>query len=63
MKITRLPDVAKSRVEMEGVVGAQRQIPLDKADGMPTVSLRVFTVDPGGHTPLVFMCLVPIEYE
>jgi quercetin dioxygenase-like cupin family protein len=51
MKIIQLSEVPKARVEMEGVVGAHRQVPIGKADGSPTFSLRVFTVEPGGNTP------------
>jgi quercetin dioxygenase-like cupin family protein len=28
-----------------------KQIPLSKEDGVPTFSFRVFTIEPGGHTP------------
>lgn len=28
-----------------------KQIPISKADGTPTFSFRVFTIEPGGHTP------------
>ncbi|MCK4303527.1 MAG: cupin domain-containing protein [Candidatus Eisenbacteria sp.] len=51
MKIVRLEDCRKRPVEMEGVKGAFKQVPLGKADGAPTFSVRVFTVEPGGHTP------------
>jgi quercetin dioxygenase-like cupin family protein len=51
MKITRLADVPKNRVEMEGAAGAWKQLVLGAADGVPHFSFRVFTLDPGGHTP------------
>jgi quercetin dioxygenase-like cupin family protein len=51
MKIISLSDVEKKEVHMEGAVGASRQLPIGKADGTPNFSLRVFTVEAGGHTP------------
>ena len=38
-------------VRMDGVKDAFKQVPLGVADGSPTMSLRVFTLEPGGHTP------------
>lgn len=37
---------------MEGAKGIYKQIPLSKEDGAPVFSFRVFTIEPGGHTPL-----------
>jgi quercetin dioxygenase-like cupin family protein len=51
MKITRLEDTEKTQVTMEGAKDAWRQVPISKADGAPTFSFRVFTIDSGGHTP------------
>ncbi len=51
MKITRLEDCPAGAVNMEGVRGATKQVPIGKADGSPTFSVRVFTLEPGGHTP------------
>ena len=51
MKITRLEEVDKLPVNMEGAAGAFRQLPIGKADGAPNFSIRVFTLEPGGHTP------------
>jgi len=36
---------------MEGAKGVQKQIPLSTKNGAPTFSFRVFTIEPGGHTP------------
>ena len=38
-------------VDMEGVVGASKQVPIGKQDGAPNFSVRVFTIEPDGHTP------------
>jgi len=51
MKITRLQDCPSLAVLMEGAEGATRQVPIGKADGAPNFSIRVFTLEPGGHTP------------
>ena len=51
MKIKSLSDVERNEVHMEGAVGASKQLPLGRGDGTPVYSYRVFTVEPGGHTP------------
>jgi quercetin dioxygenase-like cupin family protein len=51
MKITRLDQLGKAPMAMEGVKDVWKQVPLGKADGVPMFSFRVFTILPGGHTP------------
>jgi len=51
MIIRKLADVAAETVEMDGVRGAKKQLVLGDTDGVPAYSVRVFTVEPGGHTP------------
>ncbi len=51
MKVTHLDEAPKKKVEMEGVKGAYKQIPISAKDGTPHFSLRVFTLEPGGFTP------------
>ena len=51
MKIISLSNVEKNEVHMEGAAGAWKQLPLGSKDGAPVYSYRVFTVEPGGHTP------------
>ena len=51
MKITKLDESAIVPVNLEGAKGASRQVPLGKAEGAPNFSIRVFTLEPGGHTP------------
>lgn len=51
MKIVGLNDVKKTRTEMEGAKDVLKQIPIGKDDGAPNFSFRVFTIEPGGHTP------------
>ena len=51
MYITRLDKVERFILDMEGTKGVSKQIPLSREDGVPTFSFRVFTIEPGGHTP------------
>ena len=51
MIITSLDGVEKVKVEMHGVKDAYKQVPLSKKDGAPNFSFRVFSLEPGGHTP------------
>jgi quercetin dioxygenase-like cupin family protein len=51
MRITRLDKIEKTIPKMSGAEKVFKQVPLSKADGVPTVSFRVFTIEPGGHTP------------
>ncbi len=52
MHLTRLADIKKIKPDMEGAKDIYKQIPISGKDGSPTFSFRVFTVEPGGHTPL-----------
>ena len=51
MKITNLDQTIKTIVDMEGAKDVFRQTPLSKDDGAPNFVFRVFSVEPGGHTP------------
>jgi len=51
MYISNLDTVIKFKPEMEGAKGVIKQVPLSKEDGATTFSFRVFTIEPGGHTP------------
>ena len=51
MKTIRLDQIEKFPVTVDGAQKAWRQLPLGRADGVPTVSFRVFTLEPGGCTP------------
>ncbi len=51
MKIISIDKVDKVKVNMEGATGAWKQVPLSAVDGAPVYAYRVFTVEPGGHTP------------
>ncbi len=49
--IRKLSEVEKTPVAMEGVRGITKQLVLGSADGVPNFSFRVFTLEPGGHSP------------
>lgn len=51
MKITKLDELEKARVTMEGAKDVWKQVPISKKDGSPVFSFRVFTIEPNGHTP------------
>jgi quercetin dioxygenase-like cupin family protein len=62
MKITSLDMVKKVKMTMEGAKDTYKQIPISKGDGTPTVSFRVFTIEPGGHTPYHIHAFEHINY-
>jgi len=51
MHVVRLDEVEKVVPEMTGVKAVCKQVPLSREQGAPTFSFRVFTIEPGGHTP------------
>lgn len=51
MKIISLKNCAQQPLAMAGAAGVSKQLPLGAADGAPNFSFRVFTIEPGGHTP------------
>ena len=51
MIIRKLQDVQQTSVDMAGVQGITKQLVIGSGDGVPNFSFRVFTVEPGGHSP------------
>ena len=51
MKITRLNELQKKKMAMEGAKDVWKQVPISKNDGSPVFSFRVFTVEPGVYIP------------
>ena len=51
MKITSLDMVKRVKPDMEGAEGIYKQVPISRDDGTPSFCFRVFTLEPGGHTP------------
>ena len=52
MHLSSLEKAEKKELDLEDAKGVYKQIPISKEDGTPTFSFRVFTIKPGGHTPL-----------
>jgi quercetin dioxygenase-like cupin family protein len=52
MKVARSIDVAKKPVNVEGAKGVAIRVLISKDDGAPTFAMRLFEIEPGGHTPL-----------
>ena len=51
MHIANLNKAEKTIPNMQGASGVSKQVPISKANGTPAFSVRVFTIEPGGHTP------------
>lgn len=51
MKICSLEKVEKMKLNIEGAKNIYKQVPISRDDGSPEFSFRVFTIEPGGHTP------------
>jgi quercetin dioxygenase-like cupin family protein len=52
MYVTGLDKAEERPLTVEGAKGVHKQIPLSRKNGAPTFSFRVFTIEPGGYTPL-----------
>jgi len=52
MKVARSVDVAKKPVSVEGAKGVGIRVLISRDDGAPTFAMRMFEIEPGGHTPL-----------
>lgn len=51
MKIQSAQSVANVPVEMPGAVGCRVRWLVGQPDGAPNFAMRLFEVEPGGHTP------------
>jgi quercetin dioxygenase-like cupin family protein len=51
MKIIDLATVPKLKMGMEGAEKTHKQLVIGADDGSPNFSVRVFTIEPNGHTP------------
>ena len=52
MKIEKSCNVNKSAVEIEGAEGVEIRWLISKDDGAENFCMRMFEIQPGGHTPL-----------
>ncbi len=62
MHITSLSSVASTIPKMEGASGVSKQVPISREHGTPAYSFRVFTLEPGGHTPYHEHPFAPLNY-
>jgi len=52
MKIEKSSNINKSAVEMDGAKDVEIRWLISKADGAENFAMRMFELQPGGHTPL-----------
>ncbi len=52
MKVVRSSAVAKNSVEMDGAEGVEIRWLISKDDGAENFAMRMFELEPAGHTPL-----------
>jgi quercetin dioxygenase-like cupin family protein len=52
MKIEKSSNIKKSPVNVEGAKDAEIRVLISKADGADNFAMRMFEIQPGGHTPL-----------
>lgn len=52
MFIKKIADVPKIKIDDNATKNVTRQIPIGIEDGSDKIIMRVFTVKPGGHSPL-----------
>ena len=52
MKIAKSSNIQKSPVEMEGAKDVEIRWLISKEDGAENFAMRMFELQPGGHTPL-----------
>lgn len=52
MKVENVRNVTKTPVAMEGAKGVQIQWLIGNDDGARNFAMRLFELEPGGHTPL-----------
>ncbi len=51
MQVKNINEIDESVVTMEGAVGAKMRLLISENDGAENFAMRMFTVEPGGHTP------------
>ncbi|MDD3965651.1 MAG: cupin domain-containing protein [Candidatus Neomarinimicrobiota bacterium] len=51
MIIRSLSTVPVKKLDMDGIKGVYRQVPVGVPENVPNFSFRVFTLEPLGHTP------------
>jgi len=51
MKVQNFSEIEETEVTMEGVKDAKMRLLISDKDGADNFAMRMFTVEPGGHTP------------
>ena len=51
MPVIKHGEINEVKVEMDGVVGVTKKIPIGKKEGWDGYTMRVFKIAPGGNTP------------
>lgn len=51
MLIRKSQDVPAQTMDLPGATGVTMRLMVGRADGAPTFAMRLFEVEPGGHTP------------
>lgn len=51
MKIKYFNEVAAVEIKIEGVKGVKKRLLLGPNDGTPSFAMRLFEIEPEGHTP------------
>jgi len=52
MRITRVADIEPKNMDMEGAEAVTMRVLVGSEEGAPTFVMRLFEVEPGGHTPM-----------
>ena len=52
MKVEDSRNIAKNPVEVDGAKDAEMRLLISEADGAANFAMRMFELQPGGHTPL-----------
>lgn len=52
MKVESSRNITKHPVEVDGAKDAEMRLLISKADGAENFAMRMFELQPGGHTPL-----------
>jgi len=51
MKVIAIERAPATEVKMEGVEGVRMRVLIGEEDGAPSFTMRLFELEPGGHTP------------
>ena len=52
VKVEKVSNITAKKVEIEGAENATIRVLISKVDGADNFAMRMFEIQPGGHTPL-----------